>query len=292
MKKVLVIGGTGTLGKVLVGQLASKGYIVRVLARKPQKAAFLPQDGIEVVPGDLLDKGSLLEACQGMEGVVSAAHSMLGRGRYASEQVDVAGQKALIDAAREAGVPYFVFLSVVGAAPDHKVDFWRSKWQIEQYLIQSGLAYNIIRATAFMEVHIREMLGKSILKNGKVMIFGKGDKATNFVSVKDVARLILHCFEHPEHHNRIFEIGGRDNISRLDIINRYSQKLGKPVLATHMPNGVLRVLSKVIRPFHPGISRVMFIADLFDQEEQCFEVEPLLREVEMEVCGVEEVIGG
>jgi uncharacterized protein YbjT (DUF2867 family) len=290
MKKILVIGGTGTLGQTLVSQLLNIGNFVRVLSRNPLKAAYLRDSGAEIVVGDLLDKDSLLKACHGMDVVISAAHSMLGRGRYTSERIDVAGQKALIDAAKAEGVPYFIFLSVIGAAPDHASDFWRNKWQIEQYLKQSGLTYNIIRASAFMEMHIHEMLGKSILAKGKVTIFGKGENPTNFVSVKDVARLILHCLEHPEHHNQTFEIGGLDNLSRLDIVALYAQKLGKPIKITHVPNGVLRFMSKVIRPFHPGISRVMFLADLFDRTEQRFDVGPLLRVVPMEMRRVSDLV--
>ncbi len=290
MKKILVVGGTGTLGKVLVSQLLKKGYTIRVLTRKPQKAAFLTKDGVVLVQGDLLDKDSLLKACHGMDVVISAAHSMLGRGRYKSEYIDNAGQKTLIDAAKEKGVPYFISMSVVGASSDHEVDFWRNKWQAEQYLEQSGLSYNIIRASAFMEMHIQEMLGKSILEKGKVTIFGKGENPTNFVSVKDVAQLILHCLEHPEHHNQTFEIGGLDNLSRLEIVALYAKNLGKPIKITHVPNRALRLMSKVIKPLHPGISRVMFIADLFDRTDQNFEVSPLLRVVPMEICGVSEVI--
>jgi nucleoside-diphosphate-sugar epimerase len=141
-----------------------------------------------------------------------------------------------------------------------------------------------------MEMHIHEMLGKSILAKGKVTIFGKGENPTNFVSVKDVARLILHCLEHPEHHNQTFEIGGLDNLSRLDIVALYAQKLGKPIKITHVPNGVLRFMSKVIRPFHPGISRVMFLADLFDRTEQRFDVGPLLRVVPMEMRRVSDLV--
>ena len=290
MNKILVIGGTGTLGKVLVAQLLSKGYAVRVLTRTPHKFAYLEDNGVELVVGDLLDKNSLIEACRGMDGCISAAHSMLGRGRYRSEYIDDMGQRSLIDAAKEAGVPYFVFISVIGAASDHESDFWRSKWATENYLKQSGLSYNILRASAFMEMHIQEMLGKSMLKNGKVMIFGKGENLTNFVSVKDVAQLILHCLNHPEQHNKTFEIGGLDNVSRLEIVNLYAEKLGKPIKVSHMSNGVLRFMSKVIKPFHPGISRVMFISDLFDRSDQSFNPKPLLEVIPMDLTRVSDFI--
>lgn len=52
----------------------------------------------------------------------------------------------------------------------------------------------------------------------------------------------------------------------------------------------MHIPSKVIKPFHPDISRVMFMADLFEQTDQRFEVAPLLKLVEMEVRRVEEVI--
>ncbi len=265
------------MGKELVRLLLGKGMSVHVLTRYPEKSKQMSEWGAVVVKGDLAEKASLASACKGMDAVISAAHSMLGRGRYSSEKIDGEGQKNLVDAAVSAGVKYFLFTSIIGASPDHPLDFCRRKWEAEEHLKQSGMAYNIVRASAFMEFHIQEMMGKSILEKGKVTLFGKGENPTNFVSIKDVAQLEMDCIGNPQWHNHTYEIGGLDNPTRLEIVEMYSAKIGKPVKVGHVPNRVLRFMSWAIKPFHPGISRVMFLSDLFDRTDQAFDVRPLLK---------------
>ncbi len=63
----------------------------------------------------------------------------LGRGRNRSEAVDDVGHRSLIDVARDAGVTRFVYTSALGAAPNQPIDFFRTKWAIEQHLASSGL---------------------------------------------------------------------------------------------------------------------------------------------------------
>ncbi len=301
MNNILVIGGTGTLGKELVVQLLKKGKKVYVLTRNPQKNTALSTAEAVLVEGDLTDVDSLKRACKGMDAVISAAHSLLGKGKYASEKVDGMGQKALIDAANSVevrnpdgtigkGVSHFTFVSVIGASPNHDIDFWRRKWQIEEYLKTSNINNNIIRASAFMEFHIGEMMGKSIHEKGKVTVFGKGNNPTNFVSVKDVAHLIIQCMDNPKRHNQTFEIGGLDNMTRLEIIEQYAQAIGKTVKINHVPNGVLKIISKIIKPFHGGISRIMAASDAFDRTDQSFDVNPLLKEFPMEMTRIADFI--
>ena len=290
MKNILIIGGTGTLGKELAAQLLEKGKKVHILTRNPANADPLSKMGAHIIEGDLTDKTSLIRACKGMDIVISSAHSLLGKGKYASEKVDDLGQKNLIDAAHTEGVKHFIFTSAIGASENHGSDFWRRKWQTEQYLSTSGLSYNIVRASAFMEFHIAEMLGKSILTKGKATVFGKGQNPTNFVSVKDVAALMCRLLDTPQYQNQIFEIGSPDNLSRLEIVKIYEEKLGKTIKINHIPNSVLRFMSKLLKPFHPGLSRVMAISDLFDRTEQTFDVRPLLEKLPIQLTSISDFI--
>jgi nucleoside-diphosphate-sugar epimerase len=141
-----------------------------------------------------------------------------------------------------------------------------------------------------MEFHIGEMMGKSIHEKGKVTVFGKGNNPTNFVSVKDVAHLIVQCMDNPQRHNQLFEIGGLDNMTRLEIIEKYADFTGKTLKINHIPNVALKIMSKVIKPFHSGLSRVMVISDNFDRTDQTFDVSPLLKVFPMEMTRVEDFI--
>ena len=204
---ILVVGSTGSLGRQLVKKLLARGETVRAMTRDRSKADDLKARGAQIVLGDLCDPESLQFAVRGASGVVAAAHSMLGRGANASELVDDAGHRALIDAAREAGVEHFVYTSVVGASPDHPVDFWRTKARIERYLEESGLRYTIIRPTAFMEVYAWELIGKAVVTGKRVMLLGPGRNPRNFIAAGDVANAVGLALRIPELRDRTIEVG-------------------------------------------------------------------------------------
>ena len=163
--KILVVGATGALGRPVVAQLLARGVAVRALVRSPDQAAGLAAQGVDLVAGDLVDHASLQAACAGVDRVLAAAHGLLGRGRHRSEAVDDAGHRALIEAARGAGIKRFVYTSAFGASPTHPVDFFRTKHRVEQVLQASGLDAGILRPSAFMEHHAHNFNGAALLAN-------------------------------------------------------------------------------------------------------------------------------
>src|SRR6266487_1495686 len=176
---ILIVGANGFLGREVAKLLLSKNEKVRLLVRTPAKVDDLNQAGAEVIQGDLIDPASLTHACHGIDRVLAAAHSIVGKGKYKSEPVDDAGHRALIDAAKVAGVAHFVYLSILGASPNHPIDFFRTKYHIEEYLKAGGLSYTILRPSAFMEWHAHIFNGKSILEKGKTSLLGMGTKPRN-----------------------------------------------------------------------------------------------------------------
>lgn len=269
--KILLVGGSGTLGKPTAQLLVKAGYPLRLMTRYPEKVDSFRSAEMEILKGDLIDSDSLKIACEGMDLVIAMAHSLLGVGKYRSAKVDVKGHKSLLDIAKSAGVKFFVYISVVGAGANQTIDFWRNKFEVEQYLQHSGLNYIIIRSTAFMETHIHELMGKGILKNGKAFIMGKGNNPLNFVSIIDVAQLILMAIKNPEAQNAIIEIGGPDNLTRNQIVQLYEKHSGKKVKCTYLPIGFLNFLSKLFKPFHQGVSRVLALGEVLDKTDQTFD---------------------
>ena len=276
MKNILIVGGTGTLGKEITKQLLIEGHKIGVLTRNPKKNTSITEGGIQLIKGDLTDTASLQAACKGMDVVIAAAHSLLGKGKYSSEKVDDKGHRELIDAAKTAGIQHFIYVSVIGASLDSPIDFWRTKATIEDYLKQSGLNYTILRGSAFMEFHVHEMIGKSVLAKGKATIFGKGENPTNFVSVRDVAQYAVLSLKNSALRNKTLEIGGLDNLSRNEIAALYGELSDKNVKISHVPRGVLRVFSTILKPFHAGISRVMAVSEYFDRIDTSFDMRPTL----------------
>ena len=285
---ILVVGATGTLGNLVTRALIAKGHSVRALTRNPSKATALAAAGAEVVRGDLRDVESLRSATHDVSTVVSAAHSILGRGADSSEAIDDTGQRSLIDAAKNAGVEHFVFTSVRGASPDHPVDFWRTKFKVERYLVDSGLAWTIVRPTAFIEMHAYELIGKAVMSGRRVVMFGPGKNPRNFVAAKDVAALIVLAIEDESLRGEIIEIGGPENLSSAQVAETFEKAGGRKAKVSHLPLGLVSVLSRAFRQVHPGVSRVMSAGVVSETTDQTFDPTQFLARYPIRLTPLEE----
>jgi uncharacterized protein YbjT (DUF2867 family) len=262
--RVLVIGASGALGRPTIRLLLDSGVAVRGICRHPEAAADLAAAGAEIVAGDLTDRASIERALSGAKRVLVAAHGLLGCGRWRSEAVDDAGHRALIDAARAAGVERFVYTSALMASPAHPIDFARTKHTIEKTLASSGLTYAILRPSAFMEHHVHMFNGLNVLKKGKAQLVGRGTKKRNFVAASDVALLAVRALmDDPLPFTRL-DIGGPDHATNAEVAALYARAAGKPLKLSHLPAGVARAISVLVRPLHPGMARLMHMLSLPD----------------------------
>jgi uncharacterized protein YbjT (DUF2867 family) len=291
---ILIVGATGLLGRATAQALLKDGQRLRVLvrepARQPQQVSELQRAGAELVSGDLTDPGSLERACKGALRVFACAHSFLGRGRYSSAQVDHVGHSALIAAAQSAGVPRFVYTSALGAREDHPIDFFRTKYEIEEGLRESHIPYTILRPAAFMEQHVHEFLGKPLLDRGFTLVVGAGRKRRNFVSVHDVAPFAVTALRDDTLVNRTLDIGGSDNISNRDVATMYAMRSHQGHIF-HLPVGVARVAAQALRPFHEGVARVLEVAAVPDDDwPETFDPRALLAEFPREMMTVERFV--
>lgn len=253
---ILVVGATGLLGRATALALLKEGKRVRAMVRDRNRAADLAQAGAELVDGDLTDPASLERACKGAFRVFAAAHSLLGRGRYSSAQVDHVGHSALIAAALGAGVERFVYTSALGAREDHPIDFFRTKFEIEEVLRESGLPFTILRPSAFMECHVHRFNGQLLLDKGSTFLIGPAAKPRNFVAVRDIVPIAVEALVTDILVGRTIEIGGPENLSNHDVALMY-QVRARQGKVRHLPLGLARALATVVRPFHEGVARVL-----------------------------------
>ena len=273
---ILVVGGSGTLGRAITHNLLAANQTVRVMTRTPAKAKSLLDAGAEVVTGDLLDRESLIRACDGAEQIVAAAHSFLGRGKQASEHVDRFGHKQLIEAAKFKGVHQFVYTSAYFTDPAfQRIPFVRIKRDVEQHLRASGLSYTILRPTAFMDFHAHILIGMPVITGRKVMLFGAGNQPRNFVAASDVAQLALRALDDTSLANQTVDVGGPENLSMLDVVGTYERISGRTAKVMHLPSSVASMLAQIVRPFHAGLGQMLQMASLADVAEQRFDARGL-----------------
>lgn len=288
---ILIIGASGFLGREVAKLLLSRGERVRLLVRTPAKVEDLKQQGAEIVQGDLIDPPSLIRACQGANRVLAAANSFLGKGKNTAEAVDEAGHRALIDAAKASGVMHFVTMSMLGVSPDHPVDYARMKYSVEQYLKASGLSYTILRSAWYMEQNVHLYNGKSILESGKTNLLGNGTKPRNFIAVRDVAQFAVRALMDPKLKNRTIDIGGPQNATNNQVAELYGELAGVTPKITHMPPTIAKAMSIALKPFEPGVSRIMYLNSLPDDAfNETFDPAPLLAEFPVHLTTLDEFI--
>lgn len=285
----LIIGATGNLGSTAARVLLNASKSVRALTRTPEKAEALKKLGAEVVVGDVRDSQSLVTACKSIKKIFAASHSFEGKGRSSPKVVDGLGNRNLIDAAKGAGVEHFVFTSALGVHPDHPVDFFRIKYQTEQYLKMSGLSYTILRPAAFMESWV-EMIAQPMLKTGKATIFGSGKNPVNYVAVADVALFAQIGLENPAAKNQTIEIGGPQDFSTEQIIEIIEQNTGKIAKRNYTPIAVMKIMKILIRPFNPVMSRMITAGINFDTTDQTFDMSETLKKYPMQLTKLEDYV--
>jgi uncharacterized protein YbjT (DUF2867 family) len=274
---ILIVGATGDLGGHVARQLLQQGHQVRAMTRDPRRARALVDAGAEVVRGDLRSMASLRVATRDMQAIVSASHSVMGAWLSSSWRVDDVGQRALIAAAKEAGVGHFVFISGMGASETHAVDFFRTKARIESHLKRSGLSHSILRPGPFMEFHTYKLIGQAVRAGKRVVLFGDGINPRNYVAAGDVARFVVLALTDGRLRGETIELGGPENLTGMDVVGVFEKLTGSKAVVTHFPLSVVRVLSRLARPLHSGMSRILKVGALTETTDQRFNPAPLSR---------------
>ncbi|MEU8228324.1 NAD(P)-binding oxidoreductase [Actinoplanes sp. NPDC048967] len=144
---ILLTGGTGTLGRLVLPLLDKAGHSVRVLSRHRREAG----ENTEYLVGDLATGAGVDAAVAGVSTILHCAGSAKG---------DEQKARTLVRAARQAGAPHLVFISVVGAdrvpvvsAADRAMfGYFAAKRAAEQVVAGSGLPWTTLRATQFHDL--------------------------------------------------------------------------------------------------------------------------------------------
>jgi uncharacterized protein YbjT (DUF2867 family) len=223
---ILLTGASGYVGGRLLRTLENKGYHVRCLARRPEilqdKVRFLT----EVVAGDVLDRASLDAALQGADVAYYLVHSMGSSGSF--EEADRQAALNFGAAAKAAGVQRIIYLGALGSADETLSPHLRSRQEVGEILRQSGVSILEFRASIVIGSNSLsfEMI-RSLVERLPVMITPKWVKVpAQPIAIDDLLEYLVAALRLPIAQDRIYEIGGADQVSYADIMRFYAEQRG------------------------------------------------------------------
>lgn len=144
-RRILLTGATGYIGGRLLKALESSGYRLRCLARHPEFLRPKVAPETEVVAGDVMDRGALASALQGIHTAYYLVHSMGSAGDF--EEEDRRAAQNFGAAAHEAGVRRIIYLGGLGDSKGPLSSHLRSRQEVGQILRESDVEVIEFRAS-------------------------------------------------------------------------------------------------------------------------------------------------
>ena len=285
---ILVIGGTGRLGRALVPLLVQAGHRVRIMARgMSQPFATTVSDGVELFRGDLGSDTDCREAVAGCTEVVFTA-SGFGIKDSDPRTVDRDSAIRMIHAAAAAGVRHMVMMSMHGAATNGPIDFLRCKAAAEDALRSSGMDWTVVRIGALLEQRV-EIMRDPLESKGKVPVFGSGSAPMTYTSVQDAAAVVARALRDPALRNRVIEWGSQ-TLTAKELAEALLARAGHGSVQ-RIPAAAVRLLSVVARPFSPFLARVAGAGVWEESGTAAFEFGPQRAEFpDIPITGLQQVL--
>ncbi|GMN29455.1 hypothetical protein TIFTF001_002440 [Ficus carica] len=246
--KILVIGGTGYIGKFIVKASVKAGHPTFALVREatvsnPEKSELVKSfksSGVTLLHGDIYDHNSLVNAIKKVDVVIST----VGSGQ-------IADQVKIIAAIKEAGnikASQFVTLSLLlgdvdrAKAVEPAATFFGHKVSVRRAIEAEGIPYTIVQSYGFAGYYLRN-LGQpnaTAPPRDKVVVLGDGNTKGVFVDEENIATYTIKAVEDPRTLNKTLHLKPPANIlSFNETVSLWEKKIGNTLEKIYIPEDQL-----------------------------------------------------
>jgi uncharacterized protein YbjT (DUF2867 family) len=249
MKRVLVAGATGYLGKYAVQMFKRQGYYVRVLTRSEERLrepgpftapALSKDDFDDIFVGEVTKPETLVGMLDDIDLVFSCVGISRQRDGLTFEQVDYQCNMNLIDLCASSSVKRFVYVSMQGAENIMQLAITQAHEKVVTALKNAGMDYRIVRPCGYFSD-----MGAlyDMAKRGRSFLVGEGTNLMNPIHGRDLARV---CVETAEGDELEVEAGGPEVMTQKEAAALAFEVVGKPEKIHVIPMWLARGLVKFI----------------------------------------------
>ena len=252
-KCVTVFGGSGFIGRYVVARLAEQGWTIRVAVRRPVRARFLKPLGdvaqVVPLPCDIRDPEHVRCALRGSAAAVNLVGILQPQGRQTFDSVHVEGADNIATAAAAEGIASVVHVSALGADPDSRSDYARSKGVAEQRIRDTLPGTTIVRPSVVFgpEDDFFNRFASMARFSPFLPLIGGGETRFQPVYAGDVAEAVVKCLSERDCSGQTFELGGPSTYSFKELMQLILETIGRKRLLVSLPWGFASFLGSALQ---------------------------------------------
>jgi uncharacterized protein YbjT (DUF2867 family) len=246
MKKVILFGATGQLGKEIAKELVKQGYELTVVVRNEQKAKTLSHITSKYIVADVCNKSTIENILDKQDIVVSALGKSVSpndKSKLTFIQVDYEANKNILDEAIKKGVKKFVYISAFHSEKYLHLEYFKVHHDFSELLMKSGIDYSIVKPPAIFSAFIDLI---EMAKKGQLVNIGQGDKKTNPIFEGDLAKITVDTINMQ---NSISEAGGKTIYTRKQLNEIIQNEINPRKKLRTIPIGLFKVSLPLIKLF-------------------------------------------
>lgn len=225
-RTALITGASGYVGAQLVPALLDAGWVVRVLARTPDRLPTAWRDRVDVREGDLGDDDALADALRGVDVAWYLVHSMDGKRGYVERDRELASGFAR--AARSAGVSRLVYLGGLHPRDRGLSQHLASRVEVGEILMDSGVPTAVLQAGVVIGDGSASYQMLRHLTERLPIAFGPRWLTNRIqpIAIDDVVFYLVRAADLPPEVNRTFDLGMDEVLTYVEMMQRYARVTG------------------------------------------------------------------
>jgi uncharacterized protein YbjT (DUF2867 family) len=276
MKKVILFGATGHLGKAVAKALIIQNYDLTVVVRNEHKAKELSGITTKYIVADVCNKRTLQNICKNQEIVISTLGKSVSpndNGKPSFRDVDFDANSNILEEAITSNVAKFVYISAFRAEKYLHLDYFKVHHDFAELLKQSPLNYSIIKPPAIFSAFIDMM---TMAKKGQLVNIGLGNKKTNPIFEGDLAKVIVNSINE---NKATIEVGGKKVYTRAKLNKIIQQEMDSSKKIWTVPIGLIKLGLPFMKIFSKNaFDKLAFFVEVMQHDT----VAPLIGEMTFE----------